>query len=417
METPIENMTKMMSGSLGLEEPWYIQKAEFNAEEMAMHIYVGVRKNAAIACPVCGGATKRFGYEKNERVWRHGDCMFYPCLVHCRRPKILCQNCGVKQINAPFERKNSRFTLLFEGYAMLILPDMPISCTAELLRCDEKSLSSILRYWVNKAVDSTDLSDVTQLGIDETSFKKGHKYVTLIIDAVKRRVIDVENGRDAGTVRVFAEKLVQKGGNPENVKAVTSDMAKAYISAVSEEFPNAEHIIDKFHVKQVLMKALDEVRKSEQKDVVDKKTLFRGRRLFMIPETRLSDEQAAKIAEMSKLYPKTGRAFRIVSALDDFYASRTIAEGEIAFKGLYSWMRRCRLKPMKDAALTLLRHEDKILAYFKNRLTNAICEGINSMVQAAKRKARGYHTFEGYASMIYLVAGKLELATPNPFGD
>jgi transposase len=78
-------------------------------------------------------------------------------------------------------------------------------------------------------------------------------------------------------------------------------------------------------------------------------------------------------------------------------------------------MRRCRLKPMKDAAETLMRHKGKILAYFKDRLTNAICEGINSMVQAAKRKARGYHTFEGYSSMIYLVAGKLQLSVPHPF--
>ena len=70
---------------------------------------------------------------------------------------------------------------------------------------------------------------------------------------------------------------------------------------------------------------------------------------------------------------------------------------------------------MKEAAETLMRHRDKIIAYFKNRLTNAICEGINSMTQAAKRKARGFHTFEGYSAMIYLVAGKLELAVPKPF--
>ncbi|NLM11504.1 MAG: transposase family protein [Clostridiaceae bacterium] len=85
-----------------------------------------------------GGQTKRNGYEPRERVWRHGDVMFYPCLVHCRRPKVLCPNCGSVQTSAPFERKNSRFTLLFEGYAMLILADMPIAKAAALLRYDEK---------------------------------------------------------------------------------------------------------------------------------------------------------------------------------------------------------------------------------------------------------------------------------------
>jgi transposase len=411
----IDNLSKMLSGSLGLEEPWYIMGAEFSEEELALHIHVGIRKSTAIACPKCGAQTKRNGYEKTDRVWRHGDVMFYPCLIHCRRPKVLCPHCGSVQVNAPFERKNSRFTLLFEGYAMLILADMPIAKTAALLRCDEKSLVKIMRYWINKAVDGMDLHDVAMLAIDETSFKRGHKYVTLIIDAAKRRVLDVEEGRDSDTVKKFAQKLTAKGGDPEKITAVTSDMSKSFLPAIADNFPNAENIIDKFHIKKVLIDALDEVRKAEQKTVADKKSLFRGRRLFMIPEAKASDEQAAKIAEMSKRYPKTGRAYRIVAGLDDFYASQTMEQAESNFDSLYSWMRRCRLKPMKDAAETLRRHKNKILAYFKTRITNAICEGINSMIQAAKRKARGFHTFEGYSAMIYLVAGKLQLAVPKPF--
>lgn len=415
MEGMVENFAEMMAGSLRLEEPWYVEHAQFDAHEMAVRIYVSARKTAAIACPVCGGPTKRNGYEKNERIWRHGDCLFYPCYVHSRRPKVLCPKCGSKQVNAPFERKNSRFTLLFEGFAMMVLADAPIAKAATWLRCDEKSLTKIMRYWVNKAVDSMDLSEIALLAIDETSFKRGHKYVTLIIDAAKRRVIDVEEGRDGKTVELFADKLLAKGGEAEKVKAVTSDMSKSFLPAIEKHFPNAENIIDKFHVKKVLIDALDEVRKAEQKTVVDKKELFRGRRLFMIPKARLSPEQGSQLAGMSKRYPQTGRAYRIVAGLDDFYASRTVEEAESAFRGLYSWMRRCRLKPMKRAAETLMRHKTKILAYFKNRLTNAICEGINSMIQAAKRKARGFHTFEGYSSMIYLVAGKLSLDTPMPF--
>lgn len=411
----VENFAEMMAGSLGIEEPWYIESASFSAEEMAVRIYVGIRKTAAIACPECGGETKRYGYEKNERIWRHGDCMFYPCYVNCRRPKVLCPRCGTRQVSAPFERKNSRFTLLFEGYAMMVLADAPVAKAAEWLRCNEKALTKILRYWVNKAVDSTDLSAVEQLAIDETSFKRGHKYVTLIVDAARRRVIDVEKGRDGQTVSLFAQKLLAKGGEPDKIHAVTSDMSKSFLPAIKANFPNAESIIDKFHVKKVLIDALDEVRKAEQKVSIDKTSLFRGRRLFMIPQARLTQEQLGKLTEMSQRYPLTGRAYRIVAGLDDFYASQTMEQAENAFQSLYSWMRRCRLQPMKDAALTLKRHRDKILAYFKNRITNAICEGINSMVQAAKRKARGFHTFEGYSSMIYLVAGKLDLAVPAPF--
>ena len=341
----VENFDKMLAGSLRLEDPWYIIGAEFNEEEPAIHIHVGIDKAAALCCPVCGAPTKRYGYEPKERIWRHADCLFYPCYVHCKRPRVLCDKCGTVQVNAPFERKNSRFTLLFEGYAMLLLQDVPRARASRLLRCDEKSLAAILTYWVHDAVNRMDLSDICSIAMDGTSFRRGHK----------------------------------------------------------------------FHVKQVLLKALDTVRKDEQKESGRKKELFLCRKLFMVPQGRMTDKQRTMVAELSKQYKKTGRAFRIVKSLDDFYASTSMVEAQERLDKLCSWMRRCRLKPMKDAALTLRNHSKEILNYFHTRLTNAICEGINAMIQAAKRKARGFHTFEGYAAMIYLVAGKSKLDTPVLF--
>jgi len=411
----IDHFTDMVAGSLGLKDPWQVTGARFDQELGQVHIYVGVRDGAALPCPRCGGPTVRYGYEPEERVWRHGDCMFYPTLVHCRRPRVRCDDCGVQQVGAPFERKSSRFTLLFEGYAMMLMADMPRAKVAAALRCDEKSLSGILSYWVGRAVSARSLEGVTAVAVDETSFKRGHSYVTLAIDAVGRRVIDVEEGRDKAAVERFAGKLAGKGGDPLKVEAVTSDMSKSYGPAIAEQFPNAEHVIDKFHVKQLVTSAMDEVRKAEQRAVADKKELFRSRWLFWVPRRKLTAEQSADLAALSRRFPRTGRACRIVAGLDDFYDSRGVEEAEGAFKALCSWMRRCRLGPMKEAALALMRHKEKILAYFKNRLTNAVCEGINSLVQAAKRKARGYRTFAGFAAMIYLVAGKLELQSPNPF--
>ena len=411
----VENFDKMLAGALRLEDPWYIIGAEFNEEEPAIHIHVGVDKTAALCCPVCGAPTKRYGYEPKERVWRHANCLFYPCYVHCKRPRVLCDKCGTVQVNAPFERKNSRFTLLFEGYALLLLQDVPRARASRLLRCDEKSLAAILTYWVHDAVNRMDLSDTCSIAMDETSFRRGHKYVTIAIDAVRHRVFDVEPGRDKTTVKNVGKKLERNGGNTKSVNSVTSDMSASYLSAVREVFPNAKQTIDKFHVKQVLLKALDTVRKDEQKESGRKKELFLCRKLFMVPQGRMTDKQRTMVAELSKQYKKTGRAFRIVQSLDDFYASTSMVEAQERLDKLCSWMRRCRLKPMKDAALTLRNHSKEILNYFHTRLTNAICEGINAMIQAAKRKARGFHTFEGYAAMIYLVAGKLKLDTPVLF--
>ena len=144
----------MISGSLGITEPWYIKECRVDSKTQTMHIYVSVREEAKFACPKCGGDTKRYGYEKKERIWQHGTVFFvYPCYVHCRRPQIQCPRCGVQQMNAPFERKNSRQTLLFEGIAMLLIQDCPVSVVAERMGCNEKTIVRIMKHWVRKAWD------------------------------------------------------------------------------------------------------------------------------------------------------------------------------------------------------------------------------------------------------------------------
>ncbi len=410
-----KNIEKMLANSLELKAPWYIENALFDEEGQVFRIYVNVEKSAKFVCPKCGSETRRNGYETEERVWRHNDAIGFQCYVHCRRPKVLCDRCGSQQISAPYERKDSRFTFAFEGYAMMILPHMPVAQVAKLLRCDEKSLTKILHFWVSGAVDNTDLSQVTALAIDETSFKKGHSYVTVVIDQEKRCVIGVEEGKDKESVQKFSKQLENKGGKCENVAVVTSDMSTSFLPAIAENFPNAMNIIDKFHVKKVMIDALDQVRKEEQKVIKDKSGLFRIRRLLMVPERKMTEEQQAKMKSISKAYPKSGRAYRMVSAFDDFYLCETVKEAEFTFKKLYYWLSHSGLEPMKKAAKTLKNHLDKILLFFQFRYTNAICEGINSMIQASKRKARGFHTFEGFSAMIYLVAGKLKLAVPKPF--
>lgn len=266
---------------------------------------------------------------------------------------------------------------------------------------------------MNQAVEADDLSGVQAIAVDETSFKRGQSYVTVVLDAQERRVIDVEAGRSEQTVIDFSYKLEKKGGACENIRFASSDMAAAYRSGIQFCFPNAQHTVDKFHVKKLMLEAMDEVRRSEQK-ATRSKALNTSKRLLMIPERKHSAEQAQRVSALCKEYPKTGRVFRMVQALDVVYTSNSYDEAKARYQELYRWLRKSRLEPMKKVALTLRKYADEILNIFQTRMTNAICEGINSMIQAAKRKARGFHTFEGFSSMIYLIAAKLSLACPNP---
>lgn len=411
--TGFTNYAEMFAQSIGLEEPWSIERAEFDEKEQAVHVYVKARKTAKYPCPKCGKLCERYDDEENERIWRHGDVVFFPCYVHCRRPRVKCED-GIHVVTPPWSRPGSRYTLLFESYAVLLAQSMPVNQARKLMRISHTSLTAILRYWVKKAVDEDDLSEVRSICVDETSFKKGQSYVTVISDAKKRRVIDVEDGRDVETVERFSYKLEEKGGDCGKIRTYISDMSSAYESARELCFPNATQVIDKFHVKQLMLNAMDEVRREEQGRTFSRSKQS-GKKILMIPESRLTASQHQRITELSKKYPKTGRAYRMIQSLDDMYKCSNPEDAEQVFDRLISWLRRSRLDPMKKVALSLRQRKRTILSYFRYRVTNAVAEGINSLIQAGKRKARGFKTFEGYSTMIYLVVGKLNLSCPPLF--
>lgn len=407
------NYEEMFKQSIGLEDPWQVEKAEYDEERREVHIYVSCRKTAKYPCPKCGKMCKRYDDEEKERVWRHGDVVFFPCYVHCRRPRIKCDD-GIHVVTAPWARPNSRYTLLFESYAMLLMKSMPIENARKIMRISHTSMTGILKYWVKKTVQEEDLSGVTAICIDETSFKKGQSYVTIVSDAKAGKVIDVEKGRDREAVVSFSYKLEEKGGDCNKITQYISDMSPAYMKAKEECFPRAKQIIDKFHVKQMMLKAMDEVRREEQGRIQSRKRTA-GKKLLMIPEARQSEEQKRAVDTLAKKYPKTGRAYRMVQQIDDMYRCNNIEEAEDVFNKMVRWMKRSRLEPMKKVADTLKNNKTDILNYFYHRVTNAIAEGINSLIQSAKRRARGFRTYEGYECMIYLVVGKLSLSCPSLF--
>lgn len=408
------NYEEMFAQSIGLKEPWYIERAEFSEEKREVHIYVKTRKTSKYPCSECGELCERYDDEEDERIWRHGDVVFFPCYVHCRRPRTKCKKHGVHVVEAPWARKGSRYTLLFESYAMMLMKSMPVEHARKLLRISHTSMRRILKYWVNKAVENDKLNNVKAICVDETSFKRGQSYVTIISDAIDKRVIDVEDGKDSNTIEEFSYKLEQKGGKCENIRIFVSDMSSAFIAGKEMCFPKAQMVIDKFHVKQLMLTALDEVRKAEQGKTESRKRNS-GKKLLMIPEVRQTEEQRKAVELLSKKYPKTGRAFRMIQGLDEMYKCNRPEDAEKVFKRLTSWLKKSRLEPMKKVANTLRKHKDTILGYFYARVTNAFAEGINSIIQSVKRRARGYRTLESYKCMIYLVAGKFQLDCPPLF--
>ena len=410
---PVFNFVEMFERSIGLSDPWKVTRAEFNQNDKSVHVYIEAKKTSKYPCPECQKLCKRYDNEDEERVWRHADVVLYPCYIHCRRPRVGCPEHGIKVVDAPWSRKGSRNTLLFEGYAMMLAQMSTLEEARKAMKISRTAIMHIVGYWVEKAVSESDLSGITRLSIDETSFKKGHSYVTVVGDPVRRCVIGVENGRDMDAVVRFSYDFESKGGECDKVSSVSMDMSKTYKAGCTECFPNAKTVYDKFHVKKLILDGMEEVRREEQ----GKKSRYKrwmGRKLLMIPEKRMTKEQELSKETICKAYPKTGRAYRMVQKFDDVYMNFNAHDAEKELDSLISWMMHSKLDPMKKVARSFKRNKAEILEYFVNRYTNAFAEGLNSMIQAVKRKARGFRLYESYRVMIFLCVGKLQLSYPQP---
>ena len=216
-------------------------------------------------------------------------------------------------------------------------------------------------------------------------------------------------GNDAETVAAFADDLTAHRGDPETISEVCIDMSPAFIKGTAEHLPNAAVTFDKFHAVKIINDAVDQVRRVEQKG----QSVLRGTRyIWLRNPANLSDRQQATLDSLPTRHLKTARAYQIRLAFQDLYDQRSAEAGAGFLKKWYFWATHSRLAPMIDAARTVKHHWDGILRWFDSRIANGLIEGINSLVQAAKAKARGYRSTRNLKAIVYLLPGKLDMKLP-----
>jgi transposase len=331
--------------------------------------------------------------------------------MYARVPRIRCKKCGVRVVNVPWARDGSGFTLLFEAYIMLMAPSMPVNRIAELVSEHDTRLWRVLHHHVKEARKQSDHSDVKQVGVDETSSKRGHNYVTIVVDLKESKTIFATEGKDSATIGRFKDDLAEHKGKPESITDVSCDMSPAFIKGIEENLPNAQITFDKFHIIKTLNTAVDEVRRQEQTGHPELKNT---RYIFLKNPKNLTRKQEDKLEDLKlkDLNLKTIRAYHLRLNFQELWLHPP-DQAEHFLKKWYYWATHSRIEPMKKAAKTMKQHWDGILNWFKSGINNGILEGINSLVQAAKARARGYRTNEYLITMIYLLTGKLRFNLPS----
>ncbi len=401
--------TDLFQLALGVVPPWLVKDVRFDASKKQLDIEIDFARGGRFPCPCCAKADCPV-HDTAMQKWRHLDFFQHQAFLHARTPRITCPTCGVKQINVPWARAGSGFTLLFEALAMTLVTHMPVRAAANLLGEHDTRIWRIVDHYVELAVARMDLASLRRVCIDETAAKRGHNYISLFVDIDARKTVFVTEGRGAGTVAAFADHVDAHNSDASRIKEVCIDMSAAYISGVTENLTEAEITFDKFHAVKLVNDAVDKVRRIESKT---QPSLKGSRYAWLRNEPNLSAAQAATINMLAHTNLKTARAYRMRLAFQEVYAQPTRGWGELFLDRWTGWVKRSRLEPMKAVAKTIERHRDGILAWFDSRIANGLIEGINSLVQAAKAKARGYRSIRNLIAMTYLITGKLNLKLPT----
>jgi transposase len=391
--------------ALGLTSPWQVTSSEFDAERSRLDLHVDFVRGATFSCPQCGvGGCK--AHDTEEKSWRHLNFFQHEAYIHARTPRVRCAQCGVRLVEVPWARPGSGFTLLFEALVMAMVKAMPVAAIAKLVGEHDTRLWRIIHHYVEEARAEADFSEVRCVGIDEKAARRGHDYLTLFVDLERSRLLFATETRKAETVTAFRHELEAHGGVVEQIEEICLDMWRPYLRGVRDSFPEASLTFDKFHVMKLLNEAVETVRRQERRQ---RPELAGSRWVWTKNPENLTPEQFAllELLRLKEFNLKTARAYHMRLVFQEFWQMN--GKRARAFLTRWcNWADDTGLQPMIYFANMVRRHRDGILRWAYSRISNGVLEGINSMIQAAKARARGYRSKRNLIAMAYLIAGQLD---------
>lgn len=394
---------------LGIYTPWEISSVELNMASSRVDIEVEYA-DASGVCPECGIMCPKHD-DRERRTWRHLDTMQFATYLHARLPRVKCKDHGVKTVEAPWAAKNSRFTLLFEAFAIRVLQaSRSIEEARKLLKLNWHQVEAIKRRAVERGLARRDASPIKYLGIDEKQFRSGHQYITNLVDLEQGRVLDVVEERKESACKTLLERALTPAQRTQ-VTAVALDMWKAFANAVEAYMPQAAIVHDRFHISQHLNQSVDQVRRSENKQLSrEGDNRLKGTKHFWLRnDENVNPAHCEQFDRLKSSNLKVARAWALKEHFRPFWDYRSKGWARRYLERWYSWAIRSRLEPVKKVARMLKAHMNNLLNYFDHRISNAAAEGLNSKIQTVKSNARGYRSFEGFRTSILFHCGKLDM--------
>lgn len=394
---------------LGLPQSWEVEDVKLSLSALRVEIRIKY-SGKVLTCPECGLPGSAHDLSP-EQTWRHLDSMQFETIIAARIPRCRCKKCGVKTLLAPWAERHSRFTLMFESFALAVLQHSAnISSASKLLRLNWHALNEIMNRAVERGLSRRAPEVVAAIGLDEKSFRSGHRYITTMNDIAGGRVLDVVEDRTTAATETLLESLTAT--QREGVKAITMDMWKPFQIAVEKHVAKADIVHDRFHISKYLNNAVDAVRRHESRCLIKdgNKCLVGSKFVWLRNPENMTTRQKRQFDKLQNMELNTGIAWSIKNIFRSFWNSTSELTAREFFDSWCEIVDLSELTPIIKVKNLLVRHIDNIMNYFKHRVSNAVSEGLNSKIQMIKAAARGFHSFISYRVRILFFCGKLDMS-------
>lgn len=351
-------------------------------------------------CPKCSDYRHHFKESKIRRI-RTVPIGSKPCFIEIETHRLECIKCKHRWWpKFSFIAGRRRMTRAFAQYLISMMKLGTIKAVAEFAGVSWDTVKDIHKEHLKKKYKSVEYANLRYLGIDEFSIKKGHEYMTVVIDLETGRIVYAVEGRSKESITPFLRKLARKANN---LIAMAMDMSGPYESAVREVLPQIDIVFDRYHVMALCNKAIDEIRREQQNrcNEVGLRTLKGQRFLLLKNFEKLGTNEKSSLEALLEVNKPLAIAHTMKEQLRLFWIKPNSQEGARSLGWWIIEAMESRIRELVKMARTLLGHFEGLLTYFKHRLTNAKTEGINNKIKTLKRQAYGYRDMEYFKLRLY----------------
>lgn len=404
----VSTLLRRLIGVTGL----FVKGVRFEDGVMVVGVKPRSRKTRCAQCE-----RVRPGYDRlRARRWRHLGLGSLRIELEYAPRRVSCTRCGGVRVEAvAWAAHASNFTYDFEELVAYLAQVTDKTQVTKLLGIAWSTVGAIVCRVVDRKLDPDLLEGLRCIGVDEFGYRKRHNYLTIVVDHDRRRVVWTAKGHDSATLKAFFDDL-----GPERcarLECVTMDLSAAFIKAAEESAPQAQIVFDRFHVQRLASDALDEVRREQLRELrgtPEGSELFHSRFALLKNPWNLSAIESGRLSTVQRANAPLYRAYLLKETLAKSLDYRQPARAERALTQWLAWAARSRLEPFVRAARTVRKHFDGILAYVRERLTNAFLEGMNNRIRMIAHRAYGFHDHLALSAMIFLCCSGVVLKPPLP---